>query len=71
MSSISVFRFVCFMFLVAWITEVGAAGKIVFDVTKYGAVPDGKTDNSKVILAVSKYAIWSAFFKNVKFFSRF
>lgn len=49
------------MFLVAWITEVGA-GKIIFDVTKYGAVADGKTDNSKVILAVSKYAIWLVFF---------
>lgn len=46
------------MFLVAWITEVGA-GKIVFDVTKYGAVADGKTDNNKVILAISKHVILS------------
>jgi hypothetical protein len=58
MSSTSAFRFVCFMFLVAWINEVGA-GTIVFDVTKYGAVADGKTDNSKVILAISKHVIRS------------
>jgi hypothetical protein len=68
MGSISVFRFVCLMFLVTWITEV-EAGNGVFDVTKYGAVADAKTDNSKVILAISKYAIRPAFLKIINLFT--
>ncbi|KAE8125440.1 hypothetical protein FH972_020247 [Carpinus fangiana] len=64
MSSISAFRFVCFMFFVAWINEVGA-GKIVFDVTKYGAVADGKTDNSKVFQNVFDKACQSEGYSSV------
>ncbi|KAG7957807.1 hypothetical protein I3843_11G193600 [Carya illinoinensis] len=43
----AVFHCVCIIFLLACIAEVGA-GKMVFNAVKYGAIADGKTDNSEV-----------------------
>lgn len=37
----------CFMFLFAFVVNVQAQ-VVVFDVVRYGAVADGKTDNTKV-----------------------
>uniref|UniRef100_A0A7N2MAT0 Polygalacturonase n=1 Tax=Quercus lobata TaxID=97700 RepID=A0A7N2MAT0_QUELO len=47
MGSISVFRCVYLVFLLAFISEVGF-GKMVFNVMNDGAIADGITDNSKV-----------------------
>ena len=48
MGSISVFRCVYLVFLLAFISEVGF-GKMDFNVMNDSAVADGITDNSKVI----------------------
>ena len=50
MGSISVFRCVYLVFLLAFISEVGF-GKMVFNVMNDGAIADGNTDNSKVCSA--------------------
>ena len=50
MGSISVFRCVYLVFLLAFFSEVGF-GKMVFNVMNDGAIADGSTDNSKVCSA--------------------
>ena len=54
MGSISVFRCVYLVFLLAFISEVGF-GKMVFNVMNDGAIADGNTDNSKVCFAQYNY----------------